>query len=357
MTTITRSAWIESARAKPSEPQADGPCEPSALPKGSAVGAAMTATSTCTSPSWIACQRPPCERSTPRPRIFPREQYSPRGPFMLPSMWCTTPCSCAITGRGTGTRRRGTRPGRARRARGRAKTCAATRSPFRRWWCVESVIPSRRPARSSASLRPDALVAVGRVVGAAGEGGPALRPCGRRPRRPGTGWPAGRGRWWGRGARRVLHQAHRGAAPLDWCASDGARPRPRSAGHLRQAQRRGRRGLPRARPPSPRPPPPPPAWRPAPPIRSHDPRGPLHLPLRGANASCTARTCRGWMQATPSKPSARGLGPGLQAVRVVARRCRPTRAAAPRRRARRSPPGSWPTGPPALLPCAGRRRP
>ncbi len=40
----------------------------------SAVGAAMTAMSIRTSPSWIACQRPPWERKTPRPRILPREQ-------------------------------------------------------------------------------------------------------------------------------------------------------------------------------------------------------------------------------------------------------------------------------------------
>ena len=57
-----------------SEPQADGPWDPSASPKASAVGAAMTAMSMCTSPSWIACQRPPWERSTPRPRILPWEQ-------------------------------------------------------------------------------------------------------------------------------------------------------------------------------------------------------------------------------------------------------------------------------------------
>ena len=38
---------------------------------GLAVGAAMTAMSMWTSPSWIAWARPPCERSTPRPRILP----------------------------------------------------------------------------------------------------------------------------------------------------------------------------------------------------------------------------------------------------------------------------------------------
>ena len=46
------------------------PCGPSALPNASAVGAAITATSLCTSPSCTACRRPPCERSTPRPRVF-----------------------------------------------------------------------------------------------------------------------------------------------------------------------------------------------------------------------------------------------------------------------------------------------
>ena len=86
VTTITWSAYIESARAKPSEPQADLPCAPLALPKRSAAGAAITAMSMRTSPSWMACQRPPWERSTPKPRILPREQYSPSGPFMEPSM-------------------------------------------------------------------------------------------------------------------------------------------------------------------------------------------------------------------------------------------------------------------------------
>jgi hypothetical protein len=99
VTTMTCSAYIESTSAKPSEPQADGPCDPSQFPKGSAVGAAITAMSILTSPSCTACQRPPCERRTPSPRILPRDVYSPSGPFMLPSMWCTTPRSIrSITG-------------------------------------------------------------------------------------------------------------------------------------------------------------------------------------------------------------------------------------------------------------------
>jgi hypothetical protein len=77
---------MESARAKPSDPQADGPWEPSAFPKASAVGAAMTATSIFTSPSCTACHRPPWERRTPSPGMRPWEVKSPRGPFMLPSM-------------------------------------------------------------------------------------------------------------------------------------------------------------------------------------------------------------------------------------------------------------------------------
>ncbi len=54
VTTMTWSAYSLSASAKPSRPQADGPRSPVALPNGSAVGAAMTAMSMCTSPSWIA---------------------------------------------------------------------------------------------------------------------------------------------------------------------------------------------------------------------------------------------------------------------------------------------------------------
>ena len=45
VTTITLSAYSESAKAKPMSPQADLPVIPFAFPKGSAVGEAITAIS------------------------------------------------------------------------------------------------------------------------------------------------------------------------------------------------------------------------------------------------------------------------------------------------------------------------
>ncbi len=125
------------------------------MPKGSAVGAAMTATSTWTSPSWIACQRPPWERSTPSPAILPREQYSPSGPFMLPSMWWTTPRSIrSMTGAWQGNDALGNhRSPRTPSSAAASSAITATRSPLRKWWCVETVMPSRSPTRSSAVRR------------------------------------------------------------------------------------------------------------------------------------------------------------------------------------------------------------
>jgi len=70
-------------------------------------------------------------------------------------MWCTTPRSMrSITGSWQGNEALGNH------IRSFTPSCAAasraataTRSPFRRWWWVEIVIPSRSPLRSSAVRR------------------------------------------------------------------------------------------------------------------------------------------------------------------------------------------------------------
>jgi hypothetical protein len=74
---------------------------------------------------------------------------------MLPSMWCTTPRSIkSMTGAwqgkdALGNHMRSLTPSSAAAFR----AISATLSPLRKWWWVESTIPSVRPHRSSAVLR------------------------------------------------------------------------------------------------------------------------------------------------------------------------------------------------------------
>ena len=134
-------------------PKADGPNMPFMLPCSSQQGAAMTATSTGTSPVMRERARPPWERTVMGQRSSPRLASSPMRPFTPHSRRVMVPLRMAsMISAWTGWMElEASVTSRTPMFSSTRTRWLMTSSPLRRWWWVETVIPSRGPARSIAS--------------------------------------------------------------------------------------------------------------------------------------------------------------------------------------------------------------